>query len=363
MPLASWWRSLFPTRSMSFVLYRYRYLAVFVAIGFLSILIEIIIGKQLSDNGVDWPIAAGVAFVGGLFLSFFLNATLNFRVSRKHLLATFYRYAFVSILSFALNLVAIAAFRHQFGIGYGTSRLICSGVLFVLAYCVHRRYTFDLARNFGVAVYASADEDVDRIHQLLGPNCDHLHIDLVDETMNANCAPVDLGKITRAKELWPGQPVCLHMMSLEPTRWLERAWADVDWFLFHINVRDNLDDLIFRCRMGGKKVGVVWHVSAAPSELLRYLPHVDFVMVLGIAQPGCSGQKLLDEAVDVINVLDEMRDRYGYDVMVDGGVNMSTLERLRARYVVAASAVLRASDPVRAAHTIRTGVRYERKSA
>lgn len=363
MSRAAWFRSWFGNGSISFLLYRYRYLAVFVAIGFLSIAAEVGVTQQLLVLGAGLPVAAGVAFVGGLALSFFLNATLNFRVSRKHLSGTFRRFAAVSILSFAINLAAVAAFRHQFGIGYGASRLICSGVLFAIAYCIHRRYTFDMARNFGVAIYAAADEDVDRIHQLLGSNCDHLHIDLVDETMNPTCAPVDLTKIGRAKEVWPGQPVCLHVMSLEPARWMERAWADVDWFLFHVNVRDDLDDLIFRCRMGGKKVGVVWHASTRPSTLLPYLPHVDFVMVLGIAQPGCSGQQLLDEAVAVVDALDEMRSRYGYDVMVDGGVNASTLERLRARYVVAASAVLRAEDPIRAAHSIRTGVRYERKSA
>ena len=61
--------------------------------------------------------------------------------------------------------------------------------------------------------------------------------------------------------------------------------------------------------------------------------------------------------------LDEMRGRYGYQVMFDGGVNLTTIGRIRAKYIVAASAVLRAQDPVRLAHSLRTGGRYERRSA
>ena len=148
-------------------------------------------------------------------------------------------------------------------------------------------------------------------------------------------------------------------MSFYPRHWAQQTWDDVDWYLFHVNAHDDLSRLILECRLRQKRVGVVWHTSAELGMLLPYLPHVDFVMVLGIAQPGQSGQPVLEEAIEMAAMLDRLRDRYGFEVIFDGGVNAATITRIRAKYVVAASAVLRAASPIRSAHCLQTGAKYE----
>jgi pentose-5-phosphate-3-epimerase/putative flippase GtrA len=346
----------------SFLIYRYRYLAKFALIGFLSILLEVQLTRVL-PAGWPWLAKACAAFGLGLLVSFGLNATVNFRVPTHYLLRTFYRFALVSCLSFGLNMVAVYGFREWSQSAYGEARLLSSGVLFLIAYWLHSRFTFNLTRNFGIAVYASQAESVRRIFHCIGRSCDHVHVDLVDETMNRLCSPVDLGKLRAARERWPGVPLSLHVMSLNPSRWLEQTWRDVDWYLFHLNVREDLHTLIAQCRLRGKKVGVVWHQSVTTGELLPLLPHVDFVMVLGIAEPGRSGQSLLAEAVEVAAALDRLRSRYGYELMFDGGVNASTIGEIRAKYIVAASAVLRARDPVQVSHYLKTTGKYERRAA
>jgi pentose-5-phosphate-3-epimerase len=260
-------------------------------------------------------------------------------------------------------MLAVSAFREYLNPAYAEARLISAGLLFLIAYTIHRRYTFDLARNFGVAVYASRTERVRQIFAKLGRNCDHVHVDLIDETMSAQAAPVDLGKLRLARKLWRGLPVCLHVMSRRPRHWVEQCWDDIDWVLFHIDGEDDLMGLIADCRLQGKKVGVVWHCSSEFRDVLPYLPHVDFAMALGIPEPGRSGQPLVEKALAVTDALDRMRERYGYEVMFDGGVNLTTVGRIRAKYIVAASAVLRAANPVRTVYTLRTGARYERRTA
>ena len=79
--------------------------------------------------------------------------------------------------------------------------------------------------------------------------------------------------------------------------------------------------------------------------LMPYLAHVDFVMVLGIAQPGQSGQPMQEEAIQVAAMLDGMRERYGFEVIFDGGVNAGNIARIRAKYVVAASAGVARRQP------------------
>lgn len=354
---------LFTHTAASFVVYRYRYLAAFALFGFLSIILEIVLVSYAMPAAWDDLPKATLAFGAGLLVSFCLNAFFNFRVPRRYLLGSFARFALVSLLSFSLNMAAVRGLNEQFGLTYGPTRLICSGCLFLLAYMLHRRWTFARARNFGIAIYASAAERVYRVFHKIGRNCDHVHVDLVDATMNPEAAAVDLGRLRLARRLWAGTPLALHVMSLRPAAWAAQTWPWVDWYLFHLGGHDDLLGLIAECRLRRKKVGVVWHVTDRPSELLPYLPHVDFVMVLGIAQPGRSGQPLAEAAVAMAEMLDRLRGRYGYEVMFDGSVNARTVGRIPATYVVAASAVLGAAVPVMAVNCLKTGARYERRVA
>ncbi len=344
---------------LSYTIYRYRYLATFTAIGMLSIVLEIALIRHALPEAWPWPLRACLAFVLGMLFSFLLNATLNFRVPRMYLFHTFWRFVVVSVFSFVLNMLVVITLQRWIGGAYGTTRLTTAGVLFLLAYALHRKFTFDRTRSFGIAVYASSTERVSRIFHRVGRNCNHLHVDLVDSTMNADASPVDLDQIRRARRLWPGTPVCLHIMSYYPRHWVQQTWDDVDWYLFHVDSHDDLARLVLECRLRGKRAGVVWHSSTSLGMLMPYLAHVDFVMVLGIAQPGQSGQPVQEEAIQVAAMLDGMRERYGFEVIFDGGVNAGNIARIRAKYVVAASAVLRAASPIRSAHCLQTGAVYE----
>ncbi len=348
---------------LSYTIYRYRYLTTFTLIGMLSILLEIALLQRVMPEAWPWQLRACAAFVTGMLFSFGLNATVNFHVPRNYLLHTFWRFVVVSVFSFSLNMVAVYSLQRWIGGAYGAVRLASAGLLFLLAYALHRRYTFDRTRSFGIAVYACTSERVFRIFHRVGRNCNHLHVDLVDSTMNPDAAPVDLNQIARARRLWPGTPVCLHVMSYYPRHWMQQTWNDVDWYLFHVNSHDDLSRLILECRLRGKKVGVVWHNTAELGMLLGVLGHVDFVMVLGIAQPGQSGQPIMEEAIEMAEMLDRLRERYGFEVIFDGGVNANTITRIRAKYVVAASAVLRAASPIRSAHCLQSGARYESQAA
>jgi ribulose-phosphate 3-epimerase len=274
---------------------------------------------------------------------------------------TFAWYAAISGLSFALNMAVVRWAAALIGDHYGLLRLITAGVLFAIGYSLHRRFTFDMARDFGIAVYASAAEDVSSVFARVGRNCDHIHVDLIDETMSREAAPVRLDNIDEAHRFWPRAPVSLHVMSRRPRRWLDATWDRADWFLLHLESEDDLLDLIFACRQRNKRVGVVWRDGDSIAELMAYLPHVDFVMVLGIREPGKSGQTMCARAVEVAATLDRLRNRYAFDVMFDGGVKESNVQRIAAKYIVAASAVLQAENPIDAAHRLRSGAKYRRQ--
>jgi ribulose-phosphate 3-epimerase len=339
-------------REIAYYIFRYRYLAFFTLIGLFSLLAELAVLSRLPG---DWPrgVRVGTAFVASLALSLTLNLTLNFHVPRRYLARTTAWYVLISVGSFALNFATIGLLEAATDAAYGELRLTSAGALFMLAYTLHRRFTFSDSRNFGIAVYATEAEDVGRIFDRVGHFCDHIHVDLVDRTVNAAAAPPQLDRVDEARRYWKGYPVCLHVMSRRPRQWVEQVWDRVDWLLLPCESEDDLAELIFDCRLRGKKVGVVWRQGIPLSALLGYLPHVDFVMVLGIAEPGRSGQQISPQGLAVAQTLEAMRSRYDYELMFDGGVKTSNISAIPGRYVVSASAVLNAEEPTEAAHVLR----------
>jgi ribulose-phosphate 3-epimerase len=347
---------------LGYLLYRYRYLASFTVIGFVSILLELWLMRAVLPNVWPLPLKSTVGFCMGIIISFVANAYLNFQVTWRHLLRTFAWFAVISTISFATNMAVVRSIYGLTGNHYEMLRLVTAGALFAIGYTLHRRYTFDQARDFGLAVYACESEDPHKLYERVGRNCDHVHVDLIDKTMGINPSPVRLENITIARQLWRGCPVVLHVMSLRPQQWVEQTWNDVDVYLFHVEAEDDLMELVFSCRQRGKHVGVVWRPGNSTSSLLPFLPHVDFVMVLGIREPGRSGQQICPEAIEMAATLSKQRLRYGFEVMFDGGVKASNVTEIEAKYIVAASAVLNAEHPIRAAHVLRSGARYYSRS-
>jgi pentose-5-phosphate-3-epimerase len=209
------------------------------------------------------------------------------------------------------------------------------------------------SRQLGVAVYANPQEDIVRILQKVGNHFDHLHVDLVDETVCASADAVDLGRLSEARRYWPGLPVCLHVMSRRPRGWVEQTWDEVDWYLLPCDSRDDLSSLMSDCRERGKRVGIVWQQGFSIDRMTPYLSLVDFVMVMGIARLGVSGQTLCEDSVAAADRFDRLRRQYNYELMFDGGVNVQNAARIPGRYLVSASGVLASAAPKASAELLR----------
>jgi len=341
-------------RWLLWLTWRYRYLAGFILYGFLSILLELVLTRFVFIFPEAWGTAARTipGFLAGMFFAFFMNAYFNFRVSRREFARSFFLFALVSILSYALNLAAATWFGL---VDYPLGRFVIAGCLFMVAYSLHRRFTFrKTARNLGLAVYPSEPDGIRQAFEHVGDLCDHVHVDLVDDTFDPDAPPIDLDQIREARRLWAWQPFCLHVMSRVPARWIEQCWDMADCLLVHVDVDDDLMHLIARCRQMHRRVGVVWHHTVTFAEMMPYLPHVDFVMILGIEQPGRSGQELMPSAVEAAAVFDGLAARYGFELIFDGGVTKENVHRIPARIIVSGSSVLRAENPAHTAVLLRS---------
>ena len=102
-----------------------------------------------------------------------------------------------------------------------------------------------------------------------------------------------------------------------------------------------------------KKQQIMVGLSIKPSTKIReiepYLPLVDLVLIMSV-EPGFGGQKFMDNALDKIKYLDNLRnnnDEYHYLIEVDGGVNLSNVSKIReagANVVVMGTALINSSD-------------------
>lgn len=344
-------------RLVTWIAWRYRYLAGFILFGFLSIVLETVLLTTVLPQSWPGEVTSILAFIAGMLFAFYTNARFNFHVSQKYFLRTFFLFATISTFSYILNLTA----AHYLVIpwtSYPVSRFLTAGSLFMVAYYLHRRITFrKIVRNLGLAVYTRKGDEIQRAFARIGDQCDHVHFDLVDTTFDPSAAPVDLSKIAEARQFWTWQPFCLHVMSKTPLYWLEQCWQSIDWILLHVNIGEDVMEVIARCRQWRRLVGVVWHQEVTLAELMPYLPHVDFVLVLGIEQPGHSGQVITEESLRTAALLKDLASRYGYELIFDGGVTTDNVDRIPAQFIVSSSHVLQAENPIHAALTLRSGGR------
>lgn len=304
--------------------------------------------------------ASAIGFITGVVFAFLGNYYLNFKINSQKFWRTFAFFSVISVFSYSINIYA-SNFLHIINWqSYPLARFLTSGCLFLIAYSLHRRITFRFAaKNFGLAIYVSRPSDIDVIYERVGDYCDHIHFDLVDETIKNDAEKIDLYAIKKGRNLWKWQPFMLHIMSKKPFQYVRECIDDVDVVLVHIDSEDNIYQIIAECRNKQKKVGVVGHCSVDLSELLPYLPHVDYVLVLGIEKPGHSGQTLMPQAIIMADALALLSRRYHYDLIFDGGVTLQNVNHIPAEYIVSSSAVLRNENPMRACLSLMTGVSHD----
>lgn len=339
-----WWR------------WNHRHFTMFVLIGFTSIVLEVLLIRSVFPANWNDSVKSLLGFVASMMFALVMNARFNFRVSRKEFIRVFVLFVLVSVVSYTLNLIA-AEYLQSLGWTHAHwTRFVTSGLLFSIGYILHRKYTFrNVVRNLGLAVYLVEQEDLQKAYARVGDHMDHIHLDLVDQTFDASAASVSLAKIREARRIWKWQPFALHIMSKTPLSWIEQCYSDVEWFAVHIDVDDDLMEVISRCREYNRLVGLVWHHHIQLSSLFPYLPHVDFILVLGIDKPGTSGQRVMQAAIEAAELFTRMTTRYNLEVMFDGGVTVDNVREISASYVVSSSTVLRADSPINTALVLRGG--------
>jgi pentose-5-phosphate-3-epimerase/putative flippase GtrA len=313
-------------------------------IGFISIFIELLIRKLLLSLNSPLIISSVLPLIIGISFAFTVNISFNFKIPRYYYKKSFIYFSIISTSSFVIQYLLSKVFIFQ-NLNYEITRFIFSGIVFLIAYFFHIKYSFAKNKKVGVAIYLDDNENIDEIFSKVGYYPDYIHVDFVDETMNENVKKPNFEKLNQIKKIWPNHRIESHIMSKNPIRYIDffSKYSDVVYFHYEINEEINkVNSLVSKLKIDA---GLVLHASKKYFDLENIIKSYTEILILCIEKPGESGQKFLNESTELINKINNLKIRDKFNLCVDGGLSQKNIIKIECEKIVSASNVFENVNP------------------
>jgi len=338
--------------------YKIRFLALYIIFGFTSIIFEIIIRSFLLEFNFNILFSTVFGWIFGVILAFWTNVNFNFKIPRnKRDIALFY-FVLVSSISAVIQWILVEKFLFK-SLSYELSRLAISGILFLFVYFIHRKLSFKNFKKVGVAIYANDLEDIHKIHNMIEQYPDFIHIDIIDKTMNEKSNEVRTHKIETMKAYWPNKQIQAHIMSYEPSKWIKKILPHVDVIFVHFESKEDILKLFKIIKQAGKKPGLALTMKTDLSEVINFIKHIKYLLLLTIKEPGSSGQQFDLDGLEKIKEINKLNFRKNFILCIDGGINENIINIIEAENIVSGSSVLNNPNPKHQIMKLQTLGRYD----
>ena len=139
--------------------------------------------------------------------------------------------------------------------------------------------------------------------------------------MSENAEDIKTYRLETMKAYWPNTQIQTHIMSKEPSKWVDQVLLHSDVIYIHAECDENIDMIFEKIKSNGKKAGLALTISTNPEDVLDHLKKSSHVLLLTIPEPGSSGQKFDSGGLDRIKQLNNLSFRNQFSLCVDGGVN------------------------------------------
>ena len=323
-----------------------KYFNIFIIIGFLSIILELIAFNFLKFLNFNQAFSNVVSLLAGITFAFYLNFFYNFKIHKSKISRAFLFFFIISFFSWSFQKLL----SHYFIIdilSYEFKRLTFSGAFFIIGYLLHRKFSFSEFKKIGIAFYLDKKINLKKIFKIIGNNSNFIHIDIVDRTFSKNNLKNEISVLSNIKKIWPNHKIQTHIMSKKPSRILEKVIDYSDTIFIHWEITENLNELRKKIEAKNKKFGIAITLKTQPKKILNILKKSSNLLILSIDDPGFSGQSFNFRAFKYIEYFNKVSFRSKFRICVDGGVDKNIIKILNVDDVVSNSAILRSSNPAR----------------
>lgn len=164
-------------------------------------------------------------------------------------------------------------------------------------------------------------DNVDKLLSIDNLGLEYIHLDIMDGLFVSSIT--DMSNLPLMKT-----PKDVHLMVEDVKKYVDiYKKYNPEYITFHLEVDDDIDELIDYIHSLGIKVGISIKPNTEVSELQKYLDKVELVLIMSV-EPGYGGQSFLMNSVPKVEELYRLRKESGYDYLIeiDGGINSDTIE-------------------------------------
>jgi ribulose-phosphate 3-epimerase len=210
-----------------------------------------------------------------------------------------------------------------------------------------------IAPSMLAADFANLQRDIMLVNH---SQADFFHLDVMDGLFVPN---ISFGiPVIRAIKMHARQPLDVHLMIIQPERYLEKfREAGADWLTVHLEACTHLHRTVQEIKELGMKAGVSLNPHTPVSCLEEIIPFIDLVLIMSV-NPGFGGQKFIETSYEKIRKTKSLIQTSGSKALieVDGGVDINNaflLFNAGADVLVAGTAVFGAKDPEMMIHQLK----------
>jgi ribulose-phosphate 3-epimerase len=170
----------------------------------------------------------------------------------------------------------------------------------------------------------------EQVAEVAAEGADFIHVDVMDGVFVPN---ISIGlPVLEAVRASTSLPIDVHLMIVEPGRWVERfAAAGADTITVHVEVDPNLYRTLRAIEEAGANASVTLNPGTPLCTLEPVIPIVRQVLIMSV-NPGFGGQSFIPASLGRIEKVRAMIDEVNPScrLQVDGGVKASNVARIVA---------------------------------